>query len=214
MAPTDWENFCDATQKQRNMYEDWINAICGFLPDLSGLTMVDVACNSGYFPASFSLRGAKEAHGYDMTDFSGSFDLLNAVTGSQAVFHHASYDSMGHSINGIGEHDIVIASAIMEHISDPLYFLSFVSSVCRKLLFLFMPVIDTGELAITFNETKSRHAPDAKFPACFDSVKLSAPLIYKSLELCGFKKVVELYHRDSWIPMSFYKSRRVFIALR
>lgn len=214
MTAGDWGNFCDATQKQRNMYEDWINAICGFLPDLSELTMVDVACNNGYFPVSFSLRGAKEAHGYDMNDYSGSFGLLNAVTGSKAVFHHASYDSMRHSISGLGEHDIVIASAIMEHISDPLHFLGFVSGICKKLLFLFLPTVETKDLAITFNETKSRHAPDSKFPICFDSVKLSAPLIYKSLELCGFKKVVELYHRESWVSMSFYKNRRVIIALR
>lgn len=214
MPMADWKDFCSAAQSQRNMYEDWIDGICRFLPDLSGMTMVDVACNNGYFPVSFSLRGVKEAHGYDMTDHSGSFDMLNALTGSRATFHHASYNSMTHTIEQVEAHDIVIASAIMEHISDPLYFMNFVSGICKKLLFLFLPVVDTKELRISFNDTKSVHVADAKFPVCFESVKLSTPLVYRSLELCGFKKVVEIYRRESWIPLSFYRNRRVFIALR
>src|SRR3972149_7143937 len=63
MSPADWQCFCQATDGQRRMYDDWIDAVCGFFPDLSGLTMADVACNRGYFPVSFSLRGAREARG-------------------------------------------------------------------------------------------------------------------------------------------------------
>jgi 2-polyprenyl-3-methyl-5-hydroxy-6-metoxy-1,4-benzoquinol methylase len=214
MPIDEWEEFNATTVSQRVMYDDWIDSICRFLPDLSDLTMVDVACAEGYFPVSFALKGVREAHGYDMEDNGGAFDLLNTLTGSNAKFHHKAYNSMTHTIDGIDRHDIVVASAIMEHVSDPLYFLNFVSSICKRLLLIFLPTIDTKELTITYNETESRHCGDASFPVCFDSVKLSPTLVYRSLEMCGFKKVVELFHKDSWVPMSFYKGRRVFIALR
>jgi len=211
---TDWDLFCDATARQRAMYEDWIDAACRFLPDLSGLTMADVACNSGYFPVAFSLRGARDAHGFDMINHGGAFDLLNGVTGSRAVFHHVAYDSTSHVVPGMEEYDIVFATAIVEHLSDPLQFLHFISSRCGKLLLLFVPTLETKDLAITFNELKSVHFPDAPFPVCFDSVRLSVPLIYRSLELCGFNRIVEMHRRDTWVPPSFYRNRRVFMALR
>lgn len=73
------------------MYDSFVDEICKKVGNISETTFADIGCNSGYFPVSFSLRGAKDAVGYDRADHSLSFKLLNDVFGTKAKFVHKAY---------------------------------------------------------------------------------------------------------------------------
>ena len=120
-----WERFWDANRRLASMYDDFVDAIVQHVP---GGTMLDVACNNGYFLIRGAERGMSRCVGYDLFDYSKAVGFLNSVVGTKAQFVHAAYDSSKHEIAGCEQYDVVVASNIMQHISDPLNFLSFLGS--------------------------------------------------------------------------------------
>ena len=135
--------------------------------------------------------------GFDYADYSASVSFLNSITGVDAKFIHSAYDSWTHVVKGFEPHDVIVASQIMQHISDPLYFLSFVASRAQKALLLFTGMGETDELQVYYQEP-NRFCEDSKFPNCFDNdVGLSRGLLFKSLEMLGFDEIVEIPFRNS-----------------
>lgn len=195
-----WERFCDANRRLAAMYDDFVDAIVQHVP--KG-TMLDVACNNGYFLIRGAERGMSECVGYDLADYSRSVAFLNSVTGTKAQFQHGGYDSWKHEIAGCGKYDVVIASNIMQHISDPLYFLTFLSGRARKALFLFTGMGDTDQYLIYYS-APNRFYKDRPFPIGFDNdVGVSRGLLWESLKQLGFSQIIELPYRETWLPRSF-----------
>lgn len=213
--PAAWKQFTEANGRMRKMYDDWIEQMCDLVGGVSEVTVVDTAANAGFFPYRFLERGAHRAIAYDMNSkLAQIYDLLNVITGFEAEFVNTPYDQMTHEIPGAEKGDIVISSAIMCHLSDPLYYLNFLSSITKKALFLFTSIDDSKQLRITYREP-GQFYPEYPFPICFDNMTtVSRPLIELGLRELGFKEIVELEYRKDWLPMSWYKQFKAIVALR
>jgi len=195
-----WERFWDANRRLAAMYDDFVDAIVQHVP---GGTMLDVACNNGYFIVRGAERGMSRCVGYDLGDYSQAVGFLNSVVGTKAQFENVAYDSWKHEIPGCQQYDVVVASNIMQHISDPLYFLSFLGGRARKALFLFTGMGDTNEYLVYYS-APNRFYKDRKFPLGFDNdVGVSRGLLWESLKQLGFAQIIELPRRDTWLPQSF-----------
>ncbi len=206
--------FTEANQRLRVMYDTFIDEICTHIGDLSNTTFADIGCNSGYFPLSFSLRGAKEAVGFDRGNFSKCFNLLNKILGTNAEFINRHYDGRTQTIPGCKSYDVVTSIAVICHLSDPLQHLAFLGSIARKAIFIWTPITDDEDYCIRFGEPNKYYKFDG-FPFCFDNItRPSARLLRKSLELMGFTKINEISNKDGGMPDSFYKSHKAFLAIR
>src|SRR5437667_2325095 len=144
-----WQRFVSANAILRNMYEQWIDAISSTARHKE--SVVDIACNTGYFLQGLAQRGFKVCTGYDRFDKSRAFHLLNTLTGANVRFQHEMYNSWTHTVKGCQPADVVIASAIMVHISDPLYFLRFLGDITRDTLFLFTSVAHSEDYSIRYH---------------------------------------------------------------
>jgi len=197
----EWTRFCAANNSLRCMYEDWLDVIAQTYP---GGTLLDAACNNGYFLVGALKRGMRAATGYDRADYTGSVRFLNDILGVNAVFRHDAYDSWKHTIKGSKPHDVAVASLILCHISDPLYFLAFLGRMAREAIFLFTGMGVEPGYRIYYSKPNRFYKSDS-FPVCFDNdVGLSKTLLFESLELMGFKKITVLPYKDSWLPRSWF----------
>lgn len=201
----------DANTRLAFMYDLFLDHIAERFP---GASLADMACNNGYFVVGAALRGMGQCTGFDREDYSGSLAFLNSIAGTKVTFKKRSYDSWTHIVKDFEPHDIVIASQVMQHISDPLYFLSFVASRARKALFLFTGMGDTDEYLVYYKEP-NRFYTDSKFPVNFDNdVGLSRGLLFKSLDQLGFDEIIEIPWAESWLPKSWYGSQKALLCIR
>lgn len=209
--PEVWEKASDANQRLANMYECFLDEIAARFP---GCSLADMACNNGYFPIGAAVRGMGPCTGFDMGDYSASVSLLNKLTGSNVKFRHRQYDSWNHFVPGFKPHDVVIASQVMQHISDPLYFLSFVASRAKKALFLYTGMADTDDYRIYYADP-NRFQKNTRFPNCFDNdVGLSRGLLFKSLDMLGFDEIIEIPWTESWLPQPWYGTQKALLCIR
>jgi hypothetical protein len=198
-----WNRFADANARLRAMYEDWLDVIATTYP---GGTLLDPACNNGYFLAGALQRGMKKATGYDRADYTGSVQFLNDIVGVNAKFVHRAYSPWTHRIDDCVPHDVAVASLILCHISDPLYYLAFLGKMAKEAIFLFTGMSLAPGYAIYYSKA-NKFYPKDEFPVCFDNdVGFSRELLYDSLSLMGFKNINVLPHDPKWLPLSWYNT--------
>lgn len=210
---TKWKKFADANACLRAMYEDWLDEIAKRYPNG---TILDPACNNGYFLSGALKRGMSRATGYDRANYSAAVSLLNEILGTNAVFHHKAYNSWTHSIEGCESHDVAVASLIMCHISDPLYFLAFLGKMAKEAIFLFTGMGTEPGHRIYYSKPNKFYKSD-EFPNCFDNdVGLSKDLLFDSLELMGFKNIKVLEYTPTWLPKDWYDTgnQMAILAMR
>lgn len=185
--------FRAANDALRQVYDGFVEQICGHVPDIGSRSVADVGCSNGYMPVSLALRGPGTV-GYDQNDHSGCFRFLNRLLGTDARFVHARYDLVDGAIPGCLAHDIVISMSVLQHVGEPFRHLHFLRSITRHALFLMTNAWDDDEYLVRYGEPNV--TSDFAFPWCFDnSVYLSEKLLRKSLEKAGFTRVVELEFR-------------------
>lgn len=207
-----WVRFAASNAQLRSMYDEWIEAACSRVPD--GNSVLDVACNSGYFLQRFAQKGYRDCIGYDMLDKTQVFAYLNHILGTSAVFIHKRYDSWTHQLPGCNPADLVIASAILLHLSDPLYFLHFLSGMTRKALLLFTKMLRSEEYLLRFEEPNAYYKDDP-FPVCFDNNNsISTGLLNLSLKKLGFSEVIELRPNENWVPDQAMGAMGVYLCLK
>ncbi|MBU2103178.1 MAG: DUF1698 domain-containing protein [Candidatus Omnitrophica bacterium] len=211
---SDADDFIKANERLRLAYNSFIDQICFRIGDIHNTTFADIGCNSGYFPISLSLRGAKEAVGYDRQDYSKCFNLFNGILGTNAIFSPLYYGGVTHSVSGCKTYDVVLSMMVLCHLSDTLQHLSFLGSIAKKAIFIWTLVADDEDYTIRFGEPNKYYKND-KFPFCFDNmVRPSLKLLYKSLELMGFTNIYEVADNGQF-PEVFYNVRnKAIIALR
>lgn len=193
----DWNRITDTNARLRAMYDDILDELALRFP---GGSLFDVACNNGYFPVGAELRGLKGT-GMDMYNYSKSFSLLNRALGTKAKFLHLIYDSQNHKMPIQEQFDIVVASAIMCHLPDPLPFLAAIGKIARHAILFWGQVIDTDQLIISHKPPHPELSRLTKFPHSFnDNTRISRGLFEESMRLMGFKSVVEVEHRNTWLP--------------
>ncbi|HTD23676.1 MAG TPA: class I SAM-dependent methyltransferase [Terriglobales bacterium] len=210
VSKSTWERFVAANAQLRQMYDDWIDqmsSLCG-----TESSVADIACNTGYFLHRFALKGHRKTVGYDRLDTSEAIQFINKLVGTSVEFIHQSYDSWTHKIPGCAQHDIVIASAIMLHLSDPLYFLHFLGSITKKCLFLFTLVNDSPDHIIHYITANKFYKDD--FPLCFDNHSISFPLLTLGLQRMGFTTILEIPHRQSWLPSHWYNQYKMLLCFK
>lgn len=214
VSEDEWGKFTEANARMRKMYDDWIDAICAIVDDLSGLSVVDTGCNSGYFLYRFWERGIRKCVGYDRSDMTAAINLLNRITGYKIRFVHEPYNPLTHKIKGCDKYDITVSSAIMCHLSDPLYYISFLGSITRKALLLHTSVSEEKRYIVSYGKP-NRYYKEDPFPVCFDNdVTLSRGLLFESLRLAGFRHIQEVEYNPEWLLWKWFRSQKVLIALK
>lgn len=209
--PRSWAEFIDANARLRTMYDDWVKAIAEVCP---GGSLLDCACNNGYFLIRALQAGMSKATGYDRADYSASVAFLNKVTGQRAKFVHRAYSPWTHRIDGCQPHDVVVASLILCHISDPLYFLAFLGKMARQAIFYFGGMSKEPGYRIYYSKPNKFYPAD-EFPVCFDNdVGLSEELFFDGLSMMGFETIRVLPYNESWLPTSWYGNQKAILAMR
>ncbi len=206
--------FGEANQRLRILYDNFVDEICSRIGDVSQTTFAEIGCNAGYFPLSFSSRGAMESVGYDRENYSNVFALLNELLGTNAKFIHQSYNGRTQTIPGCGSYDVVASVAVLCHLCDPLQHLAFLGSIARKAIFIWAPVTSDDDYCIRFGEP-NKYYKDDEFPLCFDNItRPSAKLLRKSLELMGFTDIYEIPNKEGGMPDRWHKQHNAILAMR
>lgn len=190
----EWDKAIEANARLRTIYDGFIKAIADRYPDR---TLLDVACNNGYFPVQAELMGMKASTGMDAgPQYKKSIEFLNNICGTHAKFILGVYDTHKHRAPIDHQYDVVVASAIMCHLPDPTQFLAFLGHMAREAVFFWGQVIDSESAIIAFNpphEALDLQHGDTPFPHCFnDNTRMSRGLMELSFKLMGFGNVTYL----------------------
>jgi len=195
----EWEQISARNGALRRMYEDFILEIARRYPAGS---LLDVACNNGYFPVRAELAGMRRCAGIDLgRHYRYAVRFLNDVLGTSAKFMHGRYDPRERSMTPGRRYDVVCASAILCHLPDPLEFLACLGRTANEAIFFWGKVIETNEFIIAYDKPHLAFS-DEPFPYGFNSdTQLSRGLLIWSLEKMGFREVIELPQREGWLDM-------------
>jgi len=188
-----WKTFDALNHNLRTAYDGWLDAIAAGYGDLRNASVLDVACAEGYFLHGLKQRGAGRCIGYDIASSpSVSTGLLNRLLGHDVEFRNIAYDMRFHMVPGAEPADIVISSAIMVHMSDPTFFLEFLGSMAKRLLFIYSAFEDTDVFRVTYEGPRLHHDAKAKFPLCFSGrTMISTSLFHFAMNELGFTRVIE-----------------------
>jgi len=198
----EWDCITDSNARCRRMYDMLISEIARRYP---GGTLLDLACNNGYFPVKSELCGMQGV-GTDMgPQYEHSISLLNEALGTNARFIHSTYDTRRHTSEIDGRFKVVVASAILCHLPDPLNFLAHLGTLAEEAIFFCGQLIESDTLLVSYlppQPTLGRG--DMPFPLRFNSdVRISRGLLYYGFEEMGFKNLYELPWREDWLPPYF-----------
>jgi len=211
----EWNKFVEANARMRKMYDDWIETACAIVGDLSKLSVADVGCSTGYLLYRFWEKGARNCIGYDRSDYSHAINLLNDITGYKVKFVHEPYNPLSHKIEGCTEHDIVISSAVMCHLSDPLNHISFLAQITKRALLLHTQVSEEDAYIVHYGTSTRKFSKGDPFPVCFDDgVTISRRFLLESLHLAGFRNIQEIKYSDEWLPRDWYRWWTTVVALK
>jgi SAM-dependent methyltransferase len=200
---SEWLKICDANSRLRAMYDDLLDEVAQRFP---GASLLDVACNNGYFPVGAELRGMRGT-GMDLGDYSASIAFLNKCLGTDARFLHQWYDSLSHTFPTPDTYDVVVMSAIMCHIPDPLNFLAAAAKRAEKAFLFWGQIVETQALVVSYQPPHQGLSSLTDFPVCFnDNTRLSRGLFELSLRLLGFHHIIEIAPRDTWFPQLHFKA--------
>lgn len=196
-SENEWHNISDANGRLRTMYDDLLDDIALRFPNG---TLLDVACNNGYFPVGAELRGMVGS-GMDLGGhYNRSFDVLNAALGTKARFIHAWYDSKSHSLPLNEKFDVTVMSAIMCHMPDPLFFIREVAKVTRKAMLFWGQAISSESKVVAYNSPHSNLSSIHDFPNGFnDNTRISIGMFRECARLLGFSQVVRIEPRSTWL---------------
>jgi SAM-dependent methyltransferase len=210
VQPNVWEKAVDANARLRAMYDDFVAEIARRYP---GGSLLDVACNNGYFPVRAEQLGMRGCAGMDFLPHWAAVKVLNNITGTSVKYVNRRYSSIEHKASIGRRYDVVVASAIMCHLPDPLNFLAFLGSVAKEAVFFWGQMIDSDDYLVAYSEPNRWN--ERPFPHGFDdNTRLSRGLFRRSAELMGFGNIVELPHRDAWLPARWYAPHRAWLCMR
>ena len=224
--PKNFERFWRMSYRMGSMYQDWVDALCrDSKVDLKQASAFELACNTGYFLYALKQRGIQSCVGIDKADLDKQRRILNDVTNIHDIdFRKGLWLPETHAIEGLGDEelfDLVVSSAFMLHISDPLHLLRELSYRTKKALLLHttighrrrgITIRDRG-MTITYNPEAHHQKWGDRFPNGFDTV-ISKELLIYSLRECGFQKIVELKYSRRWLPRKWYKSWCTLVCLK
>lgn len=206
-SPELWDRFTRCAAMQRRMYDTFLDAIA---ERYRGGTLLDVACNNGYFPVGAELRGMREGRGIDRgAHYAKSIGFLNEALGTQASFREGQYDPSRPLEIG-RKFDVVCGSAIACHLPDPLNFLAFLGSLANEAVFFFDQVVDTDDLLVSYTKPRETFGSIGAFPYRFNEhTRVSLGLLYHGFEEMGFSNIVEIPWDHEWLTAGITAQYRI-----
>jgi hypothetical protein len=193
-----WDKITTANGLCRQMYDDFIDEIAF---RYGGGSLFDIACNNGYFPIRATSRGMRNCAGSDLgAHHVNAITFLNDVLGTTARFIRAPYDPVSGQVP-VGERfDVVVASAIMCHIPNPLRFLACLGAIAKEAIFFWGQMLETDELVAAYKPPHPNLSPPQPFPYCFnDNTRISKGMFREAARLMGFREVAFLAARPHWL---------------
>jgi SAM-dependent methyltransferase len=206
---TDPGPFFEANAAMRRFYDGLVEEVIGALGSVERQTVLDVGCNSGYFPLAFARRGAI-ARGLDSEDYSDTIKLLNSICGTKVRFDRWRYDG---ATQADSRFDLVLSVAVLVHLSEPLRHLAWLGSAARRALLVLTPCHAEDDLSIRFHAA-NRYYTDARFPGCFDVTTVSQRLLRFSLEKMGFNRIVDLSAPSRSMPPHWTRDHLALLGIR
>ena len=219
------EEFFAANELMRRFYDGMVDQIANAVGPLDDMSVLDVGCNTGYFPLAFARRGARQAKGIDRIDYSPTVALLNDICGTSVQFENWNYDG---SFTAPEQYDLVLSVAVLVHLSEPLRHLAWLGSSARKALMVFTPFhratqyaplqqsppLDPGDQSASRESAPANAAPDYsvkfhtvnhyyehdQFPQCFDVTTVSEQLLRLAFEKMGFTQIIDITAAEHTMP--------------
>jgi Methyltransferase domain len=206
-----WAKITDANARLRRMYDDFVAEIARRYP---GGSLLDFACNNGYFPVRASMLGMRGLGADGDRQHGGSIAFLNRHLGTTARFEPRNYDPRLRGARRVSNlrpwpaslprADVVCLVAILCHVPDPLGFLTFAAGLADKALFFMGQVLDSDHFLISYQKPHRALSKPTRFPFTFnDNTRLSRGLLFHTLEELGFRDVIELSWQPAWLPQRF-----------
>jgi hypothetical protein len=211
-----WNLMISHNQSLRSMFDDFITLAIDSTKEPQ--SVIEIGCNDGGLLLSAIEKGCSSAIGYDFEhNHEKIFNLLSEITNNKIKFSHEGYNSLTHTMN-CQSADIVIANAIMCHLSDPLYFIKYLSTITNKTLLLSCGVhkSNSNEMTINFHG-KPKNYGSSEFPDVFTHhTTISYDLFVFALKECGFKEIFEIDHNPSYPSSQWYygQNNMGFIATK
>ena len=190
-----------------------VDQIADALKPIDNLSVLDVGCNTGYFPLAFARRGAPEAVGIDRIDYAPSVALLNEICGTSVQFANWNYDG---SLVAAKQYDVVLSIAVLCHLSEPLRHLAWLGSSARKALMVFMACDDVPGYVIKFHTANRYYADDniaVQFPMfrCDQPVATALRLAFAKM---GFTRIVEITAARNTMPPGWADKHLCLLGIR
>ena len=217
------EEFFSANESMRRFYNGMVDQIADAVGPIDNMSVLDVGCNTGYFPLAFARRGARHATGIDRIDYSPTVALLNDICGTSVEFANWNYDG---SLGALNQYDLVLSVAVLVHLSEPLRHLTWLGSSARKALMVFTPCHDavgsgsggrkpgaTPDYSIQFHGV-NRYYHETKFPQCFDITTVSEQLLRLAFEKMGFSRVIEITAALDTMPPGWARRHVGLLGIR
>jgi len=221
--PSDAAYFRRCNQEYRDIYNYVADQICAHSAHpISNYTIGEIGCNAGLNLFNLAKRGAKACYGYDWSDYTGLFQWMNGLLGTNVQFTRGVYDNLYHQFKGdaeVAEVDIMISTVFTNHQCDPLQFLAFMCDRARKGVFLWALIHSGIKDACVLYTTEMAGdilGNDRPFPLSFyNGVVVSEPLLRVSLQYLGFD---ELQPIEKFVPSQawdrFQEGFRMYYARR
>jgi SAM-dependent methyltransferase len=195
-----WNQAASANAALRALYDGFIEQIAQRFPSCS---LFDVACNNGYFPVKAELLGMRGCVGSDLNNgCSDTISLLNRIVGTRVRFVHAPYRPIRRRIGTWRKFDVVVASAILCHLPNPLDFLAALSRVARRAIFFWGDVATTEDMAIFYQKPHPALGDPMPFPYGFnDRTMFSRSLFDYAMRELGFREIIELDQQEGTLKL-------------
>jgi hypothetical protein len=199
-------HFRSCNSGYRALYDGFLDFVAAqYGGDLSRLSFGEIGCNTGYFMHGASLRGARDAYGFDFTPNYDLTALLNRRLGTNVNFEFAEWNSLHHRLDhaAMPEVDVVMTMAVLCHMADPMYHLAYLCDHARDSILIWTPTNDfienscpmphwKSDLVLSFGSPR-RHPNALNWPVGFDfNMRLSIALLKLCLEEAGFSEIVEV----------------------
>ena len=194
---SEWKYYMAHNLRMLKMNEDLISLAIKFITDISISTVLDIGCNDGSLLFTALKKGFKSGTGFDQESHSECIGFMKKLTKLNGSFIQNQYDMYKHQFDKTIVSDFVICSAVLPHISDPVYFLDTISKLTNKVLLLTGGISQESGKKIIYGGKPNRYG--GKFPYGFThSNKITVELLNYSLMECGFKEVYEVEHDLTW----------------
>lgn len=204
VSPSLREAFREANADLAAIYDHFVDFIrIGLGGSVEGLSFAEFGCNTGYFMYGLDKLGAGRTVGLDFTNNAEVFETFNDILGTSSEFMFSEWDSYRHCAhyNDVPEVDVALSIAVLCHLADPLFHLSYLCSKARKAVFVWTPAELTDDLYMSFGKP-ALFDNSLAWPVSFDNmVKPTRGLIELCLRECGFG---EIFHIEGF-PSAFDK---------